>query len=375
MNFTKENTLAVKGMAILFMLCRHLLIVNRQPCEKQLNTMFAGSMDLYLMLGLATQICVAMFMFLGGVGFYYSMEKENSLFQNIANLYKRMWKIFIIYIPVGFLLYYGKERIWCQDATTCVVFQEFRMSQFLLNFFGFRSEYNREWWFFKTYICCLLIGFVFVRFTKTLKYVSVHIGIVIAFHGLTQYIFPYIAKMDQFAGVNENFFFINFCTIQQSASCFILGIVFTKFHLLDRLIAFWNKSIKKRTVSMMIGAFGICLVLFIRFRVFEETGDLLLIIFIVLFSLKFAQGADFLEKCFMTLGKYSSSMWLIHTFYCFYYYHTAMIVYWSRRPVVAYLTLVIMTFISAFVVDGLYDFIKMKWKEFQKTKSRVSAVN
>ena len=353
MNFSKNNTLAIKGIAILFMLCRHLLIYNKQPVNHKLNMELFGSTDLYLLFGLSTQICVAMFMFLGGIGLYISIQNNKKIIDLIFSLYKKLWSVFIIYIPIGFLLYHDANRIWSDDPVSCSVFENFSLIEFFLAFLGLQNTYNKEWWFFKTYICCLLIGCLFIYATKKIKNVSFHLVVIVMFYALTHFLFPAIAETENYAWLTNNFIYFNFFMIQVTASCFLLGIVFAKFQLIDKMSALWDKLFKNKLVSTVFSFVFILTTLILRFRVFGEEGDLLLISFMILFCLKFATGNRIIEKTLIFFGKYSASMWLIHTFYCYYFYHTAMLVYLTRNVVISYTTFLLLTTASAWGISSL----------------------
>lgn len=184
-----------------------------------------------------------------------------------------------------------------------------------------------------------------------------HLVVIVIFYALTHFLFPAIAETENYAWLTKSFIYFNFFMIQVTASCFLLGIVFAKFQIIDKWSSLWDKLFKNKLVSTVFSFVFIFATLFLRFKVFGEEGDLLLISFMILFCLKFATGNRIIEKTLIFFGKYSASMWLIHTFYCYYFYHTAMLVYLTRNVVISYLTLLLLTTASAWGISSIQRFL------------------
>ena len=104
--FTKDDTTLMKGLAILLMLAHHLWgFGDRLVSELPMVSVTARGMEFTGLIGGYGKICVSMFMFLGGFGTYlwYTREKAD-WFSKIRKLYLSYWKVFFVFVPIGFLL-------------------------------------------------------------------------------------------------------------------------------------------------------------------------------------------------------------------------------------------------------------------------------
>lgn len=66
------------------------------------------------------------------------------LSRHIIKLYKAYWKVFIIFIPIGFL-FFGNQVQYC-EAGLCSKFADFKFRDFISSFIAYGNAYNGEWW-------------------------------------------------------------------------------------------------------------------------------------------------------------------------------------------------------------------------------------
>lgn len=59
------------------------------------------------------------------------------------------------------------------------------------------------------------------------------------------------------------------------------------------------------------------------------------------------------NKVFLLFGKHSMNMWLIHSFFCYYYFQKEMLMI-SDNAIVAYVLLVVMSLLSSMVIDLIW---------------------
>lgn len=110
---TRTNTKQLKAVAILLMLAHHFFTFpERIPYNlSPATSILISNTELTQCIGLFGKICVSIFMFLGGYGLYASSvsnndgthNPKNSLSTHIVRLYTAYWKVFLIFIPIGFL--------------------------------------------------------------------------------------------------------------------------------------------------------------------------------------------------------------------------------------------------------------------------------
>ncbi len=119
--FTRTDTKVIKGVAVLLMLMHHLFYFpdNRpysMPEVRQTLPNFMGQ-GLETMLGIFGVICVPIFFFLAGYGLYLQTRRDGfRLEMRILAVYTQYWKIFFIFIPIGFLFFPPPERLLQGDG-------------------------------------------------------------------------------------------------------------------------------------------------------------------------------------------------------------------------------------------------------------------
>lgn len=148
--FSRQDTKALKGVAILLMLMHHLLAFpDRLPIKYQ-YAVSAAALKQLTTVGSFGKICVYIFMFLGGLGLAKQIQAHRfHLLKKIWGLYRVYWRVFLIFVPLGFLFFsrqprYSKAFMWNRFAS-------FSFGKFLQNLTGYASSYNGEWWFVRLF--------------------------------------------------------------------------------------------------------------------------------------------------------------------------------------------------------------------------------
>lgn len=216
-SFTREDTRVVKGVAVIMMLLHHLAGFNyRFPVGfdgfKSHNDWFINEGFLEN-LALNMKFCVGVFFFLGGYGIYKSIQKGHfSLTNSVVGLFKKYWKIFIIFIPVALIFFKrsGEEVSMLASRYNFANIREIITNVFA-NFTMLSDSLNSEWWFMRTYICVLIMGTVYFKFTKKLNSFSGELLIVFLLDMLFRSVFPNLSSIHGLEGLSSNIFFIRFC--------------------------------------------------------------------------------------------------------------------------------------------------------------------
>lgn len=101
---------------------------------KHILNIFCISSLVYL--GHFGNICVSIFFSGGGYGTYISIKKTGfSLIGRIKNLYIQYWKVFFIYIPIGFL-FFSNQPAYCHDSGIYTRFSTFKWQELICNCLG-----------------------------------------------------------------------------------------------------------------------------------------------------------------------------------------------------------------------------------------------
>ena len=359
--FTREDTRAIKGLAVVLMLLHHLATWgDRWPVGfAGFKSLWSGFVDQGFLTDLAFNaiLCVPIFFFLGGVGLYRRwVAGRYSVTNAIISLYKQFWKVFIIFIPIGYLLFCRTGRGINVLCTRWVVGDAKSFLKVLFaNFTGYDTTLNGEWWFLASYICTLPLGYLFCRAIRRHKNVWADIFLVFVIEILTQSVFPDLANLAALPNLRQNLYFIRFLEINKYSTAFFMGIVWAKYDLLEKL--------KGRIANVPfrgVLCLAACVAVFIcRAYIVSDvlSADLVLVPFFVAFLSAVFDSAKALKTGFRFLGSHSTNMWLVHSFYCYYFLEFTKIVYATPSVWVDLLILVVLSLATSIVLDGLYDFL------------------
>lgn len=232
--FTSDDTKVIKGLAILLLLAYHLFTFpDRFPANAQMisvTNLYPG-INSTEYIGKFGHICVALFMFLGGYGTWKVCappQTKSSIFDKILQLYFRYWKIFVIFVPIGFLFFSNQED-YCASKTFCHVFEDKSLATIINNFIANNCSYNREWWFLKAYIIVLML---FPLMCKIINKFDFPVNFwIVTIYGI---LLRNISTIPAFQTLLNDFYWSSFITpIYPVSSVFWMGCVFAKADALN----------------------------------------------------------------------------------------------------------------------------------------------
>lgn len=355
--FEKNDTKAIKGIAIVLMLFHHLAgFPDKVPVGFQGFTSIwegfiaGGFLQLF---ALAAQICISIYFFLGGYGLFLRQRSPKfSVAQTILDLYKAYWRVFFVFVPIAILFFARSGDDINVLCTKYVFHRKFDIITVVLsNLIGWSCSLNLEWWFLKSYICVIPLGYLFVLGTKRNQNVWVDFFLVLGVDVLIRGIFPSLAAV--FPRLNEHVYYNHFFNIQNNASAFFAGIVFAKYNLIC--------VIKQRIHELLPGTLSKLIVLAAlywcrTYVVYYEVDIVYCALMIPLMSVILDKCAV-LKKGFVFLGRHNTNMWLIHSFYCYYFLEVTKIVYCSSNVWVDLLILILLCLASSIALNAFYKTI------------------
>lgn len=348
--FTKEHTEIVKGMAIILMLIHHLFAFpDRINVEGYISIMQLKGINIEVIAGQFGKICIGMYLFLSGYGMYYALSNNGEIkFRDSCNrlkkLYINYWIVFVLFIPIGFIF----------------LENEFNLSEFILNFMGLVSSYNKEWWFLRTYaelmvlfpiIYKILGNNIILGFLKTLLIFSIAL--------VCNIIFKIIPKLDF---IKEIWVYNEIYNILLWQCVFSVGYLFSKFNLYTKI----KQVLEKIKCSNKIFYFILIIIVIItrQYKGHEIFKDPMLVP-IFIFAIINILDKYKIKKVFNYLGKNSTNMWLTHTFFCYYYFQ-----YLTFYPKISVLILIWLVVLSL-SVSNIINYI-LKCIEYKCQQSKVS---
>ena len=327
MEFTKEKTNIAKGVAICLMFAHHLYYFGDRLINGNTYIPLIPFLNVEFRIGTFGSICVSMFLFLSGYGMYssYLNSKEKIAIKyslkKLKDFYFIYWLYFIIFVPIGIFFF---EDVTAWNSSKLRYSAEPLI--FLKNFIGWSYTYNGEWWFIKMFLILLLILFpIYVFLAERDIFLIIFTSLFLFF--LSFEISPYGS--------------LGFIFWQTSLA---VGIIFSKMKL------FSSKLIEELDGYGWIRVFLALLLCFIlRFKLHRDY-DFLIAPFFIYFSIRALEMMK-ISKVFAYLGKYSFPLWLIHSFFCYYYFQD--IIYFPKWSPLVFALLTVSSLLSVLVIEYL----------------------
>lgn len=329
-NLSLADTNALKGIALLFLLCHHLFYIQDGSYH---DILLFGRYPLVQQFGIACKVCVAIFVFLSGYGLAtkYSRTPLNIRSFYATRFTKLMmgyWFVWLLFVPVGILFF---------DRTPEAVYHDHIVWRFIVDFFGLVYNFgfygfNPTWWFMS---CILLLYLMFpVLFKGCRKYWLLLLVASVAITWLPLYVFNPI-KYYLFA--------------------FLLGIISVQKDVFNRLFSHTNSKFVR---NLLGGKLLIISVVFfvIRNKIpYSLFFDSLLTVCLIMTYLKWRRDGV-VQRALVFLGKHSMNIFLFHTFIFLYYFHDA--IYNTGNPFMIFLTLLLSCLVISVGMEYLKGFIR-----------------
>ena len=362
--FTRENTKEIKGIAILLMLAHHLCgFPDKIPYGMGIETglMISGK-ELTDIIGLFSKICVSLYMFLGGYGLYKKAVRiedgqviiKNALAKNIVALYKSYWKVFLVFVPIGFL-FFSNQVQYCANESACFRYAEWSLEKFLMNFTGLSYSLNSEWWFLFYYIFALFEGYIFLELFKNSRNLYSEYSFVIVWHILLTKVFPIIPFREGLASLGTDIWYKNIFLGSEFSISFFVGIIFAKYSIFES----WKKELEKLSALQrsVIALFVLFLVVYVRVFFVSNAFDIVLVPLLVIGCHTLIETTKIMKKPLGILGKHNTNMWLTHSFYCYYFGVFSKMVFGTNNLVLAFLILLALSLVTSFWLERFWTMV------------------
>ncbi|MFB5195066.1 acyltransferase [Neobacillus sp. KR4-4] len=367
--FSRNMTAISKGLAIVLMVYHHLFAFpNRIEAVHYKPIMMVDNLPLDQLIGQFGKLCVAIFLFLSGLGLYKSFKSKHKFtfrqgLIRAFNFFTIYWLVFFIFIPIGLKYFEDTVRYaWIPKL-------------FIYNLFALIHTYNGEWWFISVYIELVLLFPLIIKLIEKWPTLISYLSFIFLF------LSAFFLHIDEFfsnlelvqIGINH------LGTLFQWQIMFITGIYFSKYSLFEKMDAFFSKiHLNNKIVFMLL------LVLYFYFRqysfkfIIETRGpeiegiynysDFILAPMVIFSFVKLVQNITILERLFLLLGKHSTIIWLTHTFFIYYFFQEISFApYYSTLIVVWVFILTIMVSIG---INFLIDLVHIPF--FRKTRMGTS---
>lgn len=297
---TLNDTNALKGIALLLLLCHHLFYKQNGNYN---DFIMVGQYGIIQVFAIACKVCVAIFVFLSGYGLAKKYERtvlsiREFYVNRFVKLFMNFWLVWILFVPIGCFIF-GRtfeevyhHHIWLK------AFIDFWGMAYAFGYYGI----NPTWWFMSCIIVLYILFPLLFKF-KNHKILLLLLSIIIIW-------VPYLI-------INP---------IRYYLTAFILGILCSQS-------CFFNKIVSLQNIYAKIGVTILSIALFIiRIYIpYPLLFDSLLTICIVVTYKQIVKNEAIIQSLIF-LGKHSMNIFLFHTFIYFYYFRS--LIYYSSILVV-----------------------------------------
>lgn len=320
LKFSKEDTLAVKGIAIIMMIHFHGFSTAKSFTDFDIS-FFPFPEEIALLISNAFKICVGMFVFLSSYGLSISLKKyinsdgtlikkgySKYLYPRLFKLMSGYWFIFIMaQIPCA-IITQSQTEVYFSDGISRGIYK------FILDFLGlsylFGTEpLNDNWWYIGFAILIIVIVPFIVYLVK--KFNSWLPVILVMF-------IPRVILLGQNFSVGEKNNYMRWLLAA------VLGVIFSEYNVFVRAKSFMivkNKIISK-LLKFTISTVILILLFYTRISFNSkavkdytyEFNDNIIPVFLIYYLYDFIIDIPVLRQILMFFGKHSMNMFLIHTF-------------------------------------------------------------
>lgn len=355
--FNRNDTNTIKGIAVIMMMIHHIMAKpDKLPKDisfYRLLTLSSGR-SIERIFADYCQVSICIFTFLAGYGLYsrYRETVEYRLGKRLCNLYIDYWIVFLIFIPIGYLLCRNQPTYASADWI-CHIFDKVGIKGIISNFISFENTLNIEWWFIPYYAILLICGYFYTRYTKNKGFLGEIVVLFITGIFLV-YILPSLEKIELLTSLASSRLY-NIIVPYDKGICgclFICGMVFAKYDKLNYLLQCCQRI--KRPFLLIACVFIWTLIIASRDRILPRCFDIISVP-ITCIVLKFlTDKIGFLNRGIQLIGDNSIWIWLIHSFYCYYFYGIVKIVFLTRYLWVDLVILLSLSIFTAWILDIIW---------------------
>jgi hypothetical protein len=196
------------------------------------------------------------------------------LLKKTWNLYRIYWRVFFVFVPLGFLFFsqqprYSRAFMWNR-------FADFSFSKFIQNLIGYASTYNGEWWFVRVFVAAIVLGSIYYYLTEKINNVYVETGLVLLLSVFTVSFLPALTKLAPFNSLASSYLWTQLFMPNAFICTYLFGIVFGKYDVFSNLrrffsgyTALWRAVIG---ILLLVSAF------YFQEKIFGNVSDMMLII-------------------------------------------------------------------------------------------------
>ncbi len=354
MNFTKNDTKIIKGAAICLMLYHHLFAYPHKILEgvSFISLCSFGETTLSTYIGQFGRICMPMFLFLSGYGTYLSSLKTDDITSLVANrvkgLYKAVWQVYILTAPVSVYLFRNM--------------QTGLLKEIIYNALGLSCTFNEEWWFIVPFVVLLVLFPLTKRFIDRAKGdIFTDFFILLIYSAFCNYIAPAIIELPALEPLASSVFWHKTKEVLEIFPAFLLGCIFAKYGLLDR--------IKQNCAGKPLWCVAslICMAALFYIHLYNHLYYDFINSAIFISCITVLLPLRIFKLIFNVLGKIgeeSTFIWLTHTFFSAYW--CQKLIFAPKYSILIFLLLLVVSYCAAKLIRLFWKLVGRTIKKFEK---------
>lgn len=336
-SFSLNHTNYCKGIAIIFMVIHHLFwnVPN--------IGYIIGDMALSQRIGIIGKVCVAIFLFLSGIGLYKS-NPENISYREfykkkVGKLYENY--LFIVLFSIIFSLLFFYDKFLLLVGTNISAVLKIILTGTGLQYYIGYQGFNPAWWFMTVIISCYIVFPLIYRIIKRSNYKLLIVCFVFLF-------------LNQISFGRVKIFDILFWSVP-----FILGTIVAHNNLLEKIKSYIENSTLQ--LWWKIGIISLLLLLMVIRQEVAMDGfiglrlDFINAFLIILTVYIFYENLRITHKLIIYLGTHSMNIYYMHMFISNYY--LSNYIYSLMNPVLMVIAILVLSLIVSYLINYIKNFI------------------
>lgn len=348
---TKDESLQLKGIAILMMLWLHLFGTDRAILENSENFihLWNGAPIAYAMRKLG-RMCVVLYTFLGGYGLAKVYQRNGNCTKGFGiyggmNNGKRVWKLFTSYWIVLLMF-----------MAVAVAIQPDRypgdISEITGNITALNCTYNDSLWFLLPYAMLTLLASPIIKFANSLHRTRLWITLAVAFTVKCA-----VYNIARPTGGLGSLMLKNIIEASGLFFMFLVGILFARNSFLERTVTsikqWFSRSFAARSLHISTSAMCTVILAALFFgRIVLGASTLIDPIYILLIVLTFLciETPKWLSRTLAYLGSHSTNIWFTHRYILVL---SGAAIAFFRYPIVIFAALIIICLTISHIINAI----------------------
>lgn len=348
---TKDESLQLKGIAILMMLWLHLFGTDRAILENSENFIYLwnGAPIAYAMRKLG-RMCVVLYTFLGGYGLAKVYQRSGNCTRGFGiyggmNNGKRVWKLFTNYWIV-LLMFMAVAVAIKPDRYPGDI------SEITGNITALNCTYNDSLWFLLPYAMLTLLASPIIKFANSLHGTRLWITLAVAFTVKCA-----VYNIARPTGGLGSLMLKNIIEASGLFFMFLVGILFARNSFLERTVTsikqWFSRSFAARSLHISTSAMCTVILAALFFgRIVLGASTLIDPIYILLIVLTFLciETPKWLSRTLAYLGSHSTNIWFTHRYILVL---SGAAIAFFRYPIVIFAALIIICLTISHIINAI----------------------